>query len=531
MNCTFCHSVLVEGSRFCMTCGADLSDPSVSTRTRAAVKELFEAIKIAVQGRYNVSDLLGRGGMGAVFLAEDLRLGRTVAIKVLRPDLATEGSFIGRFEREARIAAKLDHPNIIPIHSVEEVAGVHFFVMKYVAGKSVEELLSGQPWAIEHCRQVLWQAACGLGHAHQRSVIHRDIKPSNIMIDESGRAMITDFGISKALQQDTQYTSTGQVVGTPRYVSPEQAQGLPLDGRSDQYSLAVVGFQMLTGRLPLIAETVHALMYKHIYEVPPTVQSLRPEVPQELSAALERALKKEPADRFATMEDFATAVWPERPVQAGLPTPTVGAFAPLARLMPRRRKVSPAVLSTLAVSAAIAMAFLLGRRSPGPASTSESGTAAPAESAASSPDLGMQGASGDSSTALTPTPGPEGTPAKESTAILAPAPPSTADIPAPPKTTPARRPRRTAPATPPAAAPVPPPLPAQGFVTINALPYGTVTIDGVEVGDTPIVRRGVSPGEHTVSITRPGYRTEKLTVTVTAENEVRVSRSLLKEGE
>jgi serine/threonine protein kinase len=532
VSCSHCDSPLPEGSRFCMTCGADLSDPSVSTRTRAAAKELFEAIKIAVQGRYNVSDLLGRGGMGAVFLAEDLRLGRTVAIKVLRPDLATEGSFIGRFEREARIAAKLDHPNIIPIHSVEEVDGVHFFVMKYVAGKSVEELLSGQPWAIEHCRQVLWQAACGLGHAHQRSVIHRDIKPSNIMIDESGRAMITDFGISKALQQDTQYTSTGQVVGTPRYVSPEQAQGLPLDGRSDQYSLAVVGFQMLTGRLPLIAETVHALMYKHIYEVPPTVHSLRPEVPEDLSAALERALKKEPTERFATMEDFATAIWPERPVRAGLPTPTVGAFAPLARLMPRRRKINPAVLSTLAVSAALAVAFLLGRRSPGPPPTTESGTAAPVESAVSLPDVGAQGASGDSSTAVTPTPDPVVPPTRESTAVLAPGPPTTTDVPAPPKATPARRPRRTAPATPPpAVAPVPPATPALGFVTINALPYGTVTIDGVEVGDTPIVRRGLSPGEHTVSITRPGYRTEKLTVTVTAENEVRVSRSLLKAGE
>jgi serine/threonine-protein kinase len=530
MNCSFCQAAITDGSRFCMTCGADLSDPSVSTRTRAAVKELFEAIKVAVEGRYNVTDLLGRGGMGAVFLAEDLRLGRTVAIKVLRPDLATEGSFVGRFEREARIAAKLDHPNIIPIHSVEEVGDLHFFVMKYVAGKSVDELLSGQPWAIEHCRQVLWQAACGLGHAHQRGVVHRDVKPSNIMIDDAGRAMITDFGISKALQQDTQYTSTGQVVGTPRYVSPEQAQGLPLDGRSDQYSLAVVGFQMLTGRLPLIAEAVHALMFKHIYEVPPTVRSLRPEVPEDLSAAVERALKKEPGERFATMEDFATAVWPERPVRAGLPTPTVGAFAPLARLMPRRRKVRPAFLTTVAVAFAIALAFLLGRRSPSPSPTAESSSTAPMESA-SSPGPLLQDAPTDSSAAR-PSAEPVLTPPSESTVTTAPAAPSATDLSTPPKPAPARRSRKAAPAVPPpAAAPAPPPTPAQGFLTINALPYGTVSIDGVEVGDTPIVRRAVPPGEHTVSISRPGYRTEKLTVTVTAENEVRVSRSLLKEGE
>ena len=200
-----------------------------------------------MEGHYKVTDMLGRGGMGAVFLAEDLRLGRTVAIKVLRPELAGEGSYVGRFEREARIAARLDHPNIIPIYAVEEVDGLHYFVMKYIIGKSLDELLIGEPWPVEHCRQILWQAACGLGHAHQRGVIHRDVKPSNIMIDEAGRAIITDFGISKALLQETQYTNTGQMVGTPRYLSPEQAQGIPADGRSDQYSLAVVGYQMPRG--------------------------------------------------------------------------------------------------------------------------------------------------------------------------------------------------------------------------------------------------------------------------------------------
>src|SRR4026209_1020035 len=152
--------------------------------------------------------MLGKGGMRAVFLADDLRLDRKVAVKVLRPELAPESSYIGRFEREARIAARLDHPNIIPVYAVEEVDGLHYFVMKYIAGKSLEELLTGEPWPLEQCRQLLWQVACGLGHAHQRGIIHRDVKPSNIMIDESGRAIITDFGISKAFQQETQYTST-----------------------------------------------------------------------------------------------------------------------------------------------------------------------------------------------------------------------------------------------------------------------------------------------------------------------------------
>ena len=383
MNCAFCNTPLPEASRFCMSCGADLSDPEVSTRSRAAVKELFEAIKAAAEGHYTVTDMLGRGGMGAVFLAEDLRLGRTVALKVLRPELAIEGSFVGRFEREARIAARLDHPNIIPIYAVEEVAGLHYFVMKYIAGKSLDELLMGSgAMPVEHCRQILWQVACGLGHAHQRGVIHRDVKPSNIMIDESGRAVITDFGISKAMAQDTQYTSTGQLIGTPRYVSPEQAQGSSVDGRSDQYSLAVVGYQMLTGRLPLIADSVHALMYKHIYEVPTSAQSVRAEIPTGVSDALQRALAKNPDDRFPTMEEFATALWPERPVSVGQPTPTIASFPSLARLIrrqpPRRQFLGAAAV----VVAGLMIAFFVGRHGE-PASVAAGNIAVPpAESTA-----------------------------------------------------------------------------------------------------------------------------------------------------
>ena len=317
MTCSFCHAPLLEQTRYCLTCGADLSDPSVSTHQRIAVKELFEVLHAAVKDRYRVADMLGRGGMGAVFLAEDLRLGRMVAIKILRPELADDSSFVRRFERESRIAARLDHPNIIPVYAVEQFEDFHYFVMKYVAGKSLDELLTGKPLPVEEARQILWQAACGLGHAHQRGVIHRDVKPSNIMLEDGGRVIITDFGISKALQSDTQYTSTGQLVGTPRYISPEQVRGMELDGRSDQYSLAVVGYQMLIGRLPLIAQTVHALMFKHVYEVPTAARVARPEIPLEISDALQRALSKQPDERFPTMEAFAAAFWPDRPKGSG----------------------------------------------------------------------------------------------------------------------------------------------------------------------------------------------------------------------
>lgn len=547
MNCSICETPLPANSRFCMTCGADLSDPEVSTRTRAAIRELFDAIRTAVQGHYEVTDMLGKGGMGAVFRAEDLKLGRTVAIKVLRPELATEDSYIGRFEREARIAARLDHPNIIPVYAVEEVEGLHYFVMKYIAGKSLDELLTGEPWPIEQCRQLLWQVACGLGHAHQRGVIHRDVKPSNIMIDESGRAIVTDFGISKALQHATQYTSTGQVVGTPRYVSPEQAQSLPLDGRSDQYSLAVVGYQLLVGRLPFLAEAAHQLMYKHIYEAAPSAGAARAEVPAELSDALQRAMAKEPDERFGTMEEFASAIWPERPVRTGQPTPTVPGFASLARMISRRRPRG-ALLAGVAIGAttvALALALASGwdDRREAPQDTAataaggvDSGAAAATgvDSAArgtAGPDTQVVGAAPAESTAVT---APADTAGRTTAAVEPPPPPAdTARAPTPPpparrKSRPVRPPTRSAPA---AEAPTPPPAEQVGFLTVNAVPYGSVSIDGVEVGDTPIVRRRLAPGEHRVRITRPGYRPESTTVVITPDNEVRFSRTLIRDGQ
>jgi serine/threonine protein kinase len=533
MNCAYCHTPLPESSRFCMTCGADLSDPEVSTRTRAVIKELFEAISAAVRGRYRVTDMLGRGGMGAVFLAEDLKLGRSVAIKVLRPELAGEGSYVGRFEREARIAAGLDHDNIIPIHSVEEVDGLHFFIMKYVAGKSLDELLTSEPWPVDHCRQILWQVACGLGHAHQRGVVHRDVKPSNIMIDEAGRAIITDFGISKALLSDTQYTSTGQMVGTPRYVSPEQAQGIPLDGRSDQYSLAVVGYQMLVGRLPFIGDSVHALMYKHIHEPAPSVEAARPDIPADISAVLLRAMAKRPEDRFPTMEDFATAIWPERPVRPGQATPTILSFPSLAKLIGRRTPRHRTLAVAAAVVVGLGAAFLVGKQMDRPSgyvpeslpetdSLEVAGTARDSLVAGSVPLLPR-----DSLPGAAPTPA-ETLPPRQPPESVAPTLPKAAKR-LPQRTVPREsdggRARTTAPAPP------PPPAPDVGFLTINAVPYGTVSIDGVEVGDTPIVRRRLPPGEHAVRITRPGYRVDNLTVTITAGNELRLRRTLIEEGE
>ena len=318
---------------------------------------LAEARLAAFLGaRYTLEGLLGRGGMGAVYKAKDNTLERPVAIKVMAPELAMDDTVISRFEREARIAAKLDHPGIIPVFSVEKGDGMYFFVMKYVQGKGLDELIRSGPLPITLCQRILWECATALGHAHQRGVVHRDIKPANIMLDEADRVVITDFGISKATQATTQLTATGQILGTPYYMSPEQAKGLDIDGRGDQYSLAMAGYHMLTGQVPFGDFPVYTVIYKQIFEALTPIPELRPDAPEILINALEKAMAKEPEDRFATMEDFATATLPERPVIATGGTRRV--TRPTTMKRPRSR-MRIAIIVGVSVLAVLALAWML----------------------------------------------------------------------------------------------------------------------------------------------------------------------------
>ncbi|HEX6434798.1 MAG TPA: serine/threonine-protein kinase [Gemmatimonadales bacterium] len=272
-----------------------------------------ERLARALEGRYKIVRLLGRGGMAAVFLARDLVLEREVAIKVLPPDMVGDGQLMARFQQEGKTAAKLDHPNIIPIHRVESEAGLAYIVMKYVAGQSLEDKLDGRKGRlpIPQVRQILQQAALALGHAHRRHVVHRDVKPANIMLDEDGRVVLTDFGISKAVQGTTQITSTGTIIGTPHYMSPEQAKGRSVDGRTDQYALAIVGYRALTGKVPFEGDA-QSILYQQVHEPPPSVLERRPDTPPDLRIAIERALAKDPKARFSNMEEFAAWVSGDR---------------------------------------------------------------------------------------------------------------------------------------------------------------------------------------------------------------------------
>jgi serine/threonine-protein kinase len=267
----------------------------------------------ALAPQFDVESELGRGGMGIVYRARDRRLKRDVAVKVLPPELAFRGEIKSRFLREAESAAQLNQPNIVPIYAVDEREGLVFFVMACVDGTTVGKRLHDEgALPVEDAHRIMHQVSDALAYAHARGVIHRDIKPDNILLDrESKRAMVTDFGIARAMQEgaDSRLTATGMAIGTPAFMSPEQAAGEhEIDGRSDLYSLGVVGYQILTGQLPFRAGSTASMLMKQITERPAPVQQLRPDVPPDLAAIVMTLLEKEPANRFPSASALSAAL-------------------------------------------------------------------------------------------------------------------------------------------------------------------------------------------------------------------------------
>ena len=261
---------------------------------------------------YELDREIGRGGMGIVYLARDRRLKRSVAVKLLPPELAFRGEIRTRFLREAETAAQLSHPNIVPIYSVDEREGLVYFVMAYVDGENLAmrlHRLGALP--SDEVRRIIVDVARALAYAHERGVVHRDIKPDNILIDTTGRVMVTDFGIARAITEgaDARLTATGMAIGTPAYMSPEQSMGdREVDGRSDLYSLGIVGYQMLTGELPFNATSTPALLVKHLSEAPPPIEDRCPSVAPDLGRAMMLLLEKEPANRLPSAGALAAAL-------------------------------------------------------------------------------------------------------------------------------------------------------------------------------------------------------------------------------
>ena len=283
--------------------------PDATAKRRAEdaadARLLLDRVTAAFGDQYLIGEEVGRGGMAVVYAAEDVRLQRRVALKVLPPDLAFRSDVRERFVREAQTAARLNHPHIVPIYAVHEKSGVVCFAMALVTGESLAEFIArnARP-GFDTVASVLEQVADALAYAHASGVVHRDIKPDNILLDrESGRAMVTDFGIARAAESGSRLTQTGIAVGTPAFMSPEQATGeKDVDGRSDLYSLGVVGYLMLAGRLPFEAASTPAMLLAHVSETPKSIWSIRPDAPRSLVEILEKALAKRPADRWESAQ-------------------------------------------------------------------------------------------------------------------------------------------------------------------------------------------------------------------------------------
>ncbi len=272
-----------------------------------ASNPLIERLRRATIGRYDIYAELGAGGMATVYLALDLALDRKVAIKVLSPALAMSPDNVERFKREAKVAASLNHPNIIGILAVGDDPELAYFVMKYVEGRALDSVVSDTgAQTVPFVRSVMSAAGKALHYAHSRGVIHRDVKPANFMLDKDGWLVVTDFGIAK-MGDAKGLTMTGAIIGTPYYMAPEQFQGMAITAAADQYALGVVAFELLTGRQPFAGDTLAEVMKGHLLDPIPSVRTLRPDVPEALDATITRMLAKEPGERYATLDEAVAA--------------------------------------------------------------------------------------------------------------------------------------------------------------------------------------------------------------------------------
>jgi len=318
------------------------------------------ALREGLQDRYALERELGRGGMATVFLARDLKHERPVALKVLHPELAAT---LGpeRFQREIRLAARLQHPHILTVLDSGETDGRLWFTMPYVEGESLRDRLRRErQLSLDAALRIATEAARGLAYAHEHGVVHRDVKPENILLTRDGTTLVADFGVARALGGEDGLTQTGLAIGTPAYMSPEQAAGdKALDARTDQYSLASVLYEMLAGEAPWTGPTAQAIAAKRLTEPAPSVRSVRPNVAAAVDDAIRRALAPVAADRFASLDQFAQALQTAAPSSAGASTVAASA-ATEARPTPRPRRRIPIAASSLTLGLLIGLGVLFG---------------------------------------------------------------------------------------------------------------------------------------------------------------------------
>ncbi len=273
-------------------------------------------------GPYRIINQIGKGGMANVYKAYQPSVDRYVAIKVLPSQLAESKEFATRFHQEARIIAMLEHPHILPVFDYGESDGVAYFVMRYLdAGTLKDRMESGRPLPLTEIDKIFTQLTDALSYAHTHGIVHRDLKPANALINSYGNIFLTDFGIAKLLESASpRLTQTDAIMGTPAYISPEQAQGNPVDQRSDIYSLGIILYEMVTGRVPFVADTPLAVLFKHVTDPLPLPSAVKSDIPEAIEQVILKALAKDPQDRFATAVDFGAA-WKHALEQTATPRP------------------------------------------------------------------------------------------------------------------------------------------------------------------------------------------------------------------
>jgi len=297
---------LAEDTATCPACGYSLAE---SAGNQEGIPPLMEAnVRRELEREFRIEGVLGRGGMSIVYLGRERELNRLVAVKVLPLQLTMGPDAVDRFKREAKIAASLDHPHIVPIYRIGTTPTFMWYSMKWVKGRSLRDVLGETgPMSLDDVIKIIEPVAGALDHAHRRGIVHRDVKPENVLIDESGWVTVCDFGIAKAFGT-VPLTQTGGTLGTPAYMSTEQCYGQALDGRSDQYSLAILTYECLAGGPPFGGDSLGEIVRKHCLELPPSLSEQRPDLPVTVVDALGKALSKNPGDRFESVVEFAGAL-------------------------------------------------------------------------------------------------------------------------------------------------------------------------------------------------------------------------------
>jgi eukaryotic-like serine/threonine-protein kinase len=518
----------------CPSCQSENDDAAeVCFNCRAVLTAVTRGTLIA--SRYRILAPLGRGGMGAVYRAHDEVLDEEVALKILRPEVAGTPEMAARFRSEIKLARKVSHWNVCRIHEYGEEAGLQYISMELISGATLKDRLRSGPLPSDQAFDVAIQIAEGLAAIHKVGIIHRDLKSPNVMIDGEGTAKVMDFGIAKPASAGTDGASTGYVLGSPEYMSPEQARGRRADFRSDLYSLGIVVFEAFTGRVPFRGATPVETLMMHV-EAPPPLDDPALALPPALLPVLRSALAKDPAARFPDAASMAAAL---RAARGGAVPGADASRTEVVRtrrlpVAERRRRPAVALALGAVVAVVVVAAALLTRRDregalvPSTLPSAAANPSAPAVAGATpalpytlAPDTTVARPparvpeSAPTALRASPTLGPPSpagvsTPRPMSPAAVAAGAPSPTAAPSTPAAVPSTAPPSPREATVVPTAPAPPPAtpapPVQGWLLVLPKPWAEVTVDGRALGPTPLDRIPLAPGSHAVILTHPQYQ-------------------------